>query len=784
MHSYLKSVRSRSAVKSQGYSLSQVVGSRFSTSSPSDASSHRGSLHNGDATGDGELFYPYSADSLGLDDYAGPDLNHGDNKISLRINTPNGHPDPPVARARSKSGATYRTGSYADSNTVQTNDYSSSSQDGEDLKPSSRIPALLDDGGSGQRFSVPAEVIRAHGRLWFSLPSLQHSHVARDTSLPIASPLRRTNSGHRILALPSGAGDTADRVISLDAEEGQSESSQSSEQPLPRPPEHLKKRKRKKKLSLATSPDRKPISNLRRLTELPSQLSAACRKLVYWEWFDRILLCLIMINCIFLALDSPTASPQLKRVLMDVDTVFVILYTIEMVIKLIGLGVVRQADSYFRSYWNWLDFIVVIEGLVSLIWLSGGSSISILRFVRAFRPLRTVKHLQGLKLITSALFRSIPMLLSTFVVIVFYLFIFGIVGVELFRGVLRQQCVDEATGEPLGLERPCGGEFECPAGSTCKKLDYNINGEYNNFDTFPEALNVISESITLEGWSSMMYLIQDAAGAEAWIYFVALVLFGAFILVNLLLAVVMARFREASEEMARSRWQKQQDAMLKESWRRAYRDRLKRVLSESPPKLGFSSVMQAGTTPSHNQPAAAAFSLTDEEARELQMNPIGAHAGLKGGGRSKDSSVADADSPAETRRPWWTCSGCLLRVEEMTCRRVCRCCRQAYAKRIGSPLRAFMENKVVVASIMACVVVNTIALAMYHYGMSEDLTNVLDILNLVFVSVFAAEMALKLLAYGFAGYVADNYNILDGIIVIISLVELGLSGSSALSVFR
>lgn len=49
----------------------------------------------------------------------------------------------------------------------------------------------------------------------------------------------------------------------------------------------------------------------------------------------------------------------------------------------------------------------------------------------------------------------------------------------------------------------------------------------------------------------------------------------------------------------------------------------------------------------------------------------------------------------------------------------------------------------------------------------EELTNVLEICNIVFTSMFTLEMILKLTAFGFFEYLRNPYNIFDGIIVII-----------------
>lgn len=54
----------------------------------------------------------------------------------------------------------------------------------------------------------------------------------------------------------------------------------------------------------------------------------------------------------------------------------------------------------------------------------------------------------------------------------------------------------------------------------------------------------------------------------------------------------------------------------------------------------------------------------------------------------------------------------------------------------------------------------------------EELTNVLEICNIVFTSMFTLEMILKLTAFGFFEYLRNPYNIFDGIIVIIRSVIL------------
>lgn len=55
--------------------------------------------------------------------------------------------------------------------------------------------------------------------------------------------------------------------------------------------------------------------------------------------------------------------------------------------------------------------------------------------------------------------------------------------------------------------------------------------------------------ITLEGWTDLMYKFSDSDSAiQASIFFILLVLFGSFFLLNLILAVIMEEFDKNSSK--------------------------------------------------------------------------------------------------------------------------------------------------------------------------------------------------------------------------------------------
>ncbi|KAM9844709.1 sodium channel protein type 5 subunit alpha-like [Aulostomus maculatus] len=86
--------------------------------------------------------------------------------------------------------------------------------------------------------------------------------------------------------------------------------------------------------------------------------------------------------------------------------------------------------------------------------------------------------------------------------------------------------------------------------------------------------------------------------------------------------------------------------------------------------------------------------------------------------------------------------------------------------------------------ITICIVLNTLFMALEHYPMTDEFNTMLSVGNLVFTGIFTAEMVLKLIAMDPYFYFQQGWNIFDGVIVCLSLMELGLSNVEGLSVLR
>ncbi len=178
----------------------------------------------------------------------------------------------------------------------------------------------------------------------------------------------------------------------------------------------------------------------------------------------------------------------------------------------------------------------------------GGASLAGIRAFRVLRPLRTVNQIEALKTVVQSVMGAVALLQDTIVILLFFMLIFAIGGLNLFMGMLLQRCIDLDTGESLlddeGSEIICGN-YQCPAGYYCGKKTLNPNNDVTNFDNIFWALLNVFQCITLEGWSDIMVMYQQAYTPLVFFYFVALVFIGAFFFLNLTLAVINSSYSEA-----------------------------------------------------------------------------------------------------------------------------------------------------------------------------------------------------------------------------------------------
>lgn len=117
-----------------------------------------------------------------------------------------------------------------------------------------------------------------------------------------------------------------------------------------------------------------------------------CSAVVTNPGFDRFTLVLIGLSSLALALDNPLRDPDapLSLLLNRAEVVLTVLFSLEMVLKVLAHGFLFMPGAYLKSSWNILDFLVVVVSVFQLTADDAGglSGLRSLRALRALRPLR------------------------------------------------------------------------------------------------------------------------------------------------------------------------------------------------------------------------------------------------------------------------------------------------------------------------------------------------------------------------------------------------------------
>eukprot|EP00397_Hematodinium_sp_SG-2012_P000464 GEMP01000464.1.p1 GENE.GEMP01000464.1~~GEMP01000464.1.p1 ORF type:complete len:1850 (+),score=300.04 GEMP01000464.1:241-5790(+) len=171
-------------------------------------------------------------------------------------------------------------------------------------------------------------------------------------------------------------------------------------------------------------------------------------------WFDSSIMVLIVLNTAILAMQDYRGGSEAweYKLLNKAESVFMVAFILEMIIKIIAIGFFMHPFSYLRDAWNWLDFIVVLSGVMSfgmkeLVEESGESSVSFLRTFRVLRPLRSLAAFPGMRSLVRTLLLSFPKMGNVVILAFFLLTLFAILGLNIWGGFVSRRC--RLTASPI-----------------------------------------------------------------------------------------------------------------------------------------------------------------------------------------------------------------------------------------------------------------------------------------------------------------------------------------------
>ena len=169
--------------------------------------------------------------------------------------------------------------------------------------------------------------------------------------------------------------------------------------------------------------------------------------------FDPFILMTIMVNCTTMAWSSPMDPPgtQKQDILAVLEWVYLYIFTFELTMKIIAYGFLFHKHSYLRDAWCQLDFVVVSLAWLPILFPQFGN-MSAIRSVRALRPLRALKRVPGMPVLVGAILQSMPALGNVAGLAMFIFLVFGIIGMNLFKGVLHYRCADPGVPATPGVQ--------------------------------------------------------------------------------------------------------------------------------------------------------------------------------------------------------------------------------------------------------------------------------------------------------------------------------------------
>ena len=226
---------------------------------------------------------------------------------------------------------------------------------------------------------------------------------------------------------------------------------------------------------------------------MSAQPSAAWRKKL-GSWVEgpligRFIIALIVLNAVILGLEtSPTVMAAAGPSLLLANDIIVAVFVLEIAIKWLAFG--RQ---FFRSGWNWFDFLIVAIALVP-----ASGPLEILRALRILRVLRLFSQVPKLRAIIESLMRALPGMGWTALLLVLVFYIFGVMGTLLFA---------------------------------------ETHPEY--WGSLGKSLFSLFQIMTLESWSSGIARPMIDSHPWVWLYFVPFILISSFMVLNLFIAIIV-----------------------------------------------------------------------------------------------------------------------------------------------------------------------------------------------------------------------------------------------------
>jgi hypothetical protein len=354
----------------------------------------------------------------------------------------------------------------------------------------------------------------------------------------------------------------------------------------------------------------------------------------------------------------------------------------------------------------------------------------------------------------------------------------------------------------------------CPTGFVCTPHQENPAYGFVSFDHVGWAVLTIFTVVTFESWPAVFHASLQTSGEPVVLFYIFVVLIGAYFIPNLALAVINDRYHMAIrrhwEDDGTDDWDRNEDATSDAPSSPLSR----KASSKVPPRLRSVAALKSG----HHNPMArnvgSTAILRSETSNSLNSTAVLSNDSMARIQRGRGNVTIVDPTPQRPAPP-----GCWLRFRNVLHRMTQGYSLPDYDEQLlahfggsgpattalrsstsASPTTASGALKtasssdaatsrrqrmtVFTAFIIFCILANTAVLAAQHHNQPDWLDNVTEISNQVFLLIFAVELLIVLTAVGFLRFFTSGFYLLDIFVVSLSIVELFAAGTSFITVFR
>ncbi|RXM96973.1 Sodium channel protein type 3 subunit alpha [Acipenser ruthenus] len=227
-------------------------------------------------------------------------------------------------------------------------------------------------------------------------------------------------------------------------------------------------------------------------------------------FLDLAITICIVLNTLFMALEHYPMTDDFTKMLFVGNLVFTGIFTAEMLFKIVAM----DPYEYFQQGWNIFDSIIVCLSLMEL-GLSNVEGLSVLRSFRLLRVFKLAKSWPTLNTLIKIIGNSVGALGNLTLVLAIIVFIFAVVGMQLF-GKSYTDCV-------------------CKINKDCKLPRWHMTDFFHAF--------LIVFRVLCGEWIETMWDCMQVAGEPlCLIVFMLVMVIGNLVVLNLFLALLLSSF--------------------------------------------------------------------------------------------------------------------------------------------------------------------------------------------------------------------------------------------------